>query len=144
MTVGSLSRVFLFCINYLHYISTLVYSSMQYKPHSTMNESESYLQPQLPRQAPCCPCCRCSPRPPGARAPPPRPGVLSCPRDPADRPDLAGLEANSSGGIFLCINTVLAVVTRHFLNSLFRLRFLIGCSDKLVDVDIRFRVIWAI
>ena len=35
-------------------------------------------------------------------------------------------------------------VTRHFLNSHFRVRFLIGCSDKLADVDIRLRVIWAI
>ena len=28
-------------------------------------------------------------------------------------------------------------VIRHFLNSHFRVRFLIGCSDKLADVDIR-------
>ena len=35
-------------------------------------------------------------------------------------------------------------VTRHFRNSHFRVCFLIGCSDKLADVDIRFRVILAI
>jgi len=36
------------------------------------------------------------------------------------------------------------VVTCHFLNSHFRDRFLINCSDKLADVNNRFRVILAI
>ena len=33
------------------------------------------------------------------------------------------------------------MVMRRFLNSHFRIRFLIGCGDKLAGVDIRFRVI---
>ena len=32
----------------------------------------------------------------------------------------------------------------HFRSSHFQVRFLIGCSDKLADVDIRSMVIWAI
>ena len=35
---------------------------------------------------------------------------------------------------------VILKVTHHFLNSHLWIRFLIGCSDKLAEVDIKFRV----
>ena len=45
--------------------------------------------------------------------------------------------------IILSVISYMKWVTRHFQNGHFQANFLIGCSDKLAGVDIRFGVIWA-
>ena len=67
---------------------------------------------------------------------------------PSDQSSSAAIAAQVAQLKVICVQVFQANVgrrvTRHFLNGHFRVRFLIDCSDKVADVDIRFRVILTI